>query len=443
MAGPMSLACPRCSRELVSEADIGLRCEACSKRYPYLDGVACLTPDPEMWRAKWRGRLDGYAEVLGDRVEGLRAEAAQRGLLPRTRARVWRVAEALVHERKVIRDFAELLGEPSPAEKPSSNLPIQLLEADKQAVIECDEHVFRDWVWGQEEVDRLRAFAERMVPERIDTLAVYGVGAGRLAVDVHRSLRPSRTFALDWSPLALWAAARLLRGEALERFELPLWPNRDEDVVVKRKISYSEPVPPGFSFLIADALEPPFAPGSLDAVLTCWFIDVVPTDLRQLAPRINRVLRPGGLWINAGPLRFKGASFRSYSIEEVHEIVELSGFDLLAREREDLPYFASPLGGTRALETAFGFSARKKSDADAFQAESTVPPWLLDMSLPVQATPAIVRLQKASIVAAGIISLVDGVRSISEIAEVLASTWQVDAAQVVPQLRSFFSLDEA
>jgi SAM-dependent methyltransferase len=410
-------------------------------RYPYLDQVACLMVDPGLWRAQWLGRLREYVFVLDERATALAAEARQPGLLPRTRARVERVAESVLHEAKVMRDFAGVLAaSPHPA---GPALPTQLLEHDKRALLECDEHVFRDWVWGHEEVERLRLFSERMLPKQIGNLAIYGVGAARLAVDVHRSLRPERTFALDINPLPLWVAARLLRGETVERYELPLWPNRDQDVVVKRSIRYDEPAPADFTLLIADALRAPFAPGSLDVVLTCWFIDAVDADLRQLGACINRVLRPGGLWVNAGPLRFKAATARNYSIEEVHELVTISGFDLEARESEALPYFASPLGGTQALERVFGFAARKRAEVAAVETAPRGPAWLLNPTLPVPTTPALERLQRASAISAGIVSLVDGTRSLLDIAQLLASNWQVDAAQVLPELRAFFSVDEA
>ena len=33
-------------------------------------------PDPEMWRARWRMRLEGYHGRLSDRIAGIRTEAA-------------------------------------------------------------------------------------------------------------------------------------------------------------------------------------------------------------------------------------------------------------------------------------------------------------------------------------------------------------------------------
>lgn len=431
------LACPGCSPGPLEATDGGLRCPTCQVVYPSLDGIPCLVSDPELWQATWRGRLDAYASTLQSRVADLHQEAELSHLLPSTRQRVLRLAEALAHERIRILDFRRLLEPPCRAGNPIP--PMHGADVDTRAVVECDENVFRDWVWGKSEVDDTRTFAERLFPERPETLALYGVGAARLAVDMHRSLRPTETYAFDHNPLPLWAAWRLLRGETLEIHELPLSPSRAEDVAVLRRIAYSEPVPPGFHLLFADAAEPPFAPGSLDAVVTAWFIDAAHMDFRDLAPRINRVLRPGGHLVNVGPLRFKDAVSHSYSIEEVHEIVELSGFRLLSREQADLPYFVSPVSGTRALETVFGFAAEKIAEAAPAHAQDLVTPWLTYENLPVLPTPAMSRLQHLSMVAVAVLSLVDGARSINDISQALASAWQADPARVKAEVRAFFT----
>ena len=183
------------------------------------------------------------------------------------------------------------------------------------------------------------ALVARMVPEALGCVcvAVYGAGAGRLAVDFHQALRPTETLALDTNPLPLLVAEKLVRGETVALPEFPVAPDSDDHVVVTQHLRCLDHVRDGFTFLFADALRPPFAPGSLDAVLTPWFIDVVRTDVRETAAAINRVLRPGGLWINVGPLRFRNELSRQYAIEEVWDIVEQTGFAVLARARADIP----------------------------------------------------------------------------------------------------------
>ena len=130
-------------------------------------------------------------------------------------------------------------------------------------VLEFSENLFRDWVWGDKEAELTRALAAKLLPEEPGRLAVYGAGAGRLALDLHRSLRPTATWALDLNPLPLLVAERLLRGEVVTLPEFPVAPHAEEDVVIMRQLRGPAAVGDGFSFAFADALHPPLSPGSV------------------------------------------------------------------------------------------------------------------------------------------------------------------------------------
>lgn len=73
--------------------------------------------------------------------------------------------------------------------------------------------------------------------------------------------------------------------------------------------------------------------GQFDAVLTCFFIDTAKNPLSYLRT-IHRILAPGGVWINLGPLlwHFENNQTGDVSIEldlsEVKELCKTVGFDL-------------------------------------------------------------------------------------------------------------------
>jgi hypothetical protein len=299
--------------------------------------------------------------------------------------------------------------------------------------------VFRDWVWGQRECAEAAAFVAPLVPERASRLAVYGAGAGRLAVDVHQRCAPEQTFALDVNPLPFLIADRLLQGEELELPEFPVDPNSADEVVIHRKLERPFPVRDGLSLLFADALRPPFAPGSLDVVITSWFIDVVRADLRQTAAAINRVLRPGGLWINIGPLRFRTVPSRAYGIEEVLEIARLASFEVDTSDRQDIPYLDSPVSGSRRSETVFRFVATKSGETPAVEIQDALPPWVANTLLPIPVTPALVALGRTSMFTTGVLSMIDGTRSVTDVARALGAAWGVDPGRLHEELRGFLA----
>jgi hypothetical protein len=291
-------------------------------------------------------------------------------------------------------------------------------EATSNPLLEFSENLFRDWVWGERESEESRALVAKMVSGPLGRLAVFGAGAGRLAVDVHRTLAPTETWALDLNPLPLLVAEKLIRGESVDMPEFPVAPHGEDEVVISRQLRCPYEVGESFSFAFADAFQPPFAPASLDTVLTAWFVDANGRDFLESAAAVNRALRPGGRWINLGPLRFKTSLVGNYTIEEIWDLVAASGFELGARGRDDIPYFDSPASGSRRIETVFSFSARKTASARAI---------------------APTELGQKSVFAGSVISLVDGARSLTEVAAEMRRLWGFDTPRILDQLRAFFA----
>lgn len=379
-------------------------------------------------------RLNDYVDATESPLQTWRTEAQRADLLPHTRARLERHVSGLEEQRARVGELLRDLAQGS-----AQGLPTRSEPGDKAAILRCYEHLFRDWAWGAAECEAMLSIVARLAPRPLGAVAVLGAGACRLAVDVHRTLSPRETVALDENPLPLLVAARLVRGETVTLPECPVAPHSADRVWIRRELRCPWPVPQGFFLLFADALRPPFAPGSLDAVLTPWFVDVVRADFREIPPIINRLLRSGGVWINVGPLRFKRPLASSYAIEEVWDLVGQSGFDLLAREREDVPYFDSPDSGSRRRETVFCFAARKTGEAAPVTIADPLPPWIADTSAPIPQTPALTRLGRTSWFTAGALALVDGQRSLSDIAQQMGNSLGVASADVLAQLRAFFA----
>ena len=186
---------------------------------------------------------------------------------------------------------------------PSVAVPTRPEAGQQAAILECYEHLFRDWVWGEHESELALGFLAPLVPEGLSRRrSTAPARAGWRSTSTGRRV-PARTFALDVNPLPFLVTSRLLVGETVRLPEFPLDPISEEVVVVDRELSFPHGEPASRSSM-PTRFVPPFPPGSLDAVVTSWFIDVARADLRTTAAVINRVLRPGGLWVNLGPLRF-------------------------------------------------------------------------------------------------------------------------------------------
>jgi hypothetical protein len=430
-----SAGCPRCDGRALEPADGGgLACAGCGAVYPVVGGIPCLVRDPVLWRARWINRLAEFTADTDRSLRQWRAEAAGPATLPRTRARLEAVIAACEQQRA---EVERLFQDVTRGER--QLLPTSPEGGAADSLLRFEENVFRDWAWGQAEVAATRAIVERLAREPPGRMAAYGVGAGRLAVDLHESLGAAETWALDVNPFPLLVAARLLRGETVVLPEFPVAPHGVGGVVVQHQLRAEAPLRPGFTFAIADAFEPPFAAGALDTVLTPWFVDANGRDFRETAAAVNRVLRSGGTWLNVGPLRFKQSLGSTYTIEEIWDLVAEAGFELVVRARDDVPYFDSPASGSRRIETVFSFAARKTAAAPPVPKAVTEPAWIADPARPIPLTDGLVAFGQRSVFAGSVVSLIDGRRSLDELVAEMGRLWGFDTPRIRDQLRAFFA----
>lgn len=394
--------------------------------------------DPELWRTLWLRRLDDYSTGIETRVATLRQESESPALLPRTRNRLLAIAGAFEQQLEVVAALFEAL-DAGADDVVAAAIPSQPEPGAQAAVLESYEHIFRDWVWGDEEHALALGLVKPLMPPEGSRVAVYGDGAGRTALDLHQSCGPAETYALAQTPLPFLVTSALLSGVSLRLPEFPVDPVSDEVAVVPHELKAPHVARDGFSLLFADPLRPPFRPGSLDAVVTSWFIDAARTDVRETAAVINRLLRPGGLWINLGPLRFQTVVSRAYTIEEVTDLVGAAAFEVITRDRHAMPHFRSPASGSHRTETIFRFSARKVGEAAAVQIPETLPPWVMNPLMPIPITQTLVSIGRTSMFTTGVLSMIDGHRSIVDVARELGAAWGVEPGRLQDELRAFLA----
>jgi hypothetical protein len=134
-----------------------------------------------------------------------------------------------------------------------------------------------------------------------------------------------------------------------------------------------------------------------------------------------------------------GSVSSSLSIEEVHELVEASGFELVQRFRRDVPYFDSPHSGSRRHDTVFAFAARRTERMRDLPVPAGPAPWLGDTTLPIPLAPGFASERSRSVITVGVLSMVDGHRSIRDLAQMLAAQWRSDPGRLEAQLVTLFS----
>lgn len=371
-----------------------------------LAGVPCLLPQPTRWRASWRQQLTELTSAAQETVVMFEKELRKPALLPNTRLRL---QTQIALTRKSLSELVAII---EPAAGPSN---ANALSAPRIDPLNTFHYLHRDWAEAAENGNALACVERVLDGAPLGRLLVLGAGAGRLAYDLHRTQRADLTVALDIDPLVALVAHTMISGGRIELTEARSNATEMTRFGVLRTLQAPAGAVERFHVLLANGLQPPVRDHMFDTVLTPWFIDVVPPDLRDFMSVLSRVLVPGGRWLNYGPLLFppsRPAAYR-YAREEVAEIAQAAGFQL-TRETDELVRFAySPLAARGRLEHCIAFSAQK--------GEPKAAAWLQIPHLPIPDFPGRTELRHESAAFNAIIALVDGQRSIDDIASRLSA----------------------
>lgn len=413
------------------------RCPACNANYPELDGVPVLVAEPAFVLGEWRLRLQRLlAELRHEAALQRDALARTTGVATRNRLKI-KAAGLEDHVRRLGALLAPLgVDGPAPALETHRALGTALPEAQGLASYYVNAH--RDWCWGADENEAcLAAVTACLGSGRAERVLVLGSGAGRLAYDLHQRLGPGATVALDVNPLFALLARRIYAGASVELYEFPIAPRDAESQAILRTLAAESPARPGLTVVLGDATRAPFAPGTFDLVVTPWLIDVLDEDFAVFAPQVNSLLRDGGRWISTGSLAFADADpARQYGLDEVTEIVAASGFTTPVVTEQRVPYLCSPASRHGRMETVVTFVAVRESAAQAI-APARQPDWLARIDVPVPALPAYQSSALAMRVYGYVASLIDGQRSITDIARVLVDERLMTADGALAAVQGF------
>jgi ubiquinone/menaquinone biosynthesis C-methylase UbiE/uncharacterized protein YbaR (Trm112 family) len=433
------LACPRCDKKPLEKKENTYRCGACKTEFPEIGGIPWLFADPESSLGEWRNRLHHSLQQLSHESARIKAEliAEERRALTRKRLEL-QLAAADKH-KKLLRQMLSPIDVQSMQASYESHLAMRTRLPSDQGLNTYYANVHRDWVWGDAENDAsLRQISSALGEEAPGNVLVLGAGACRLAYDLHMQLEPAATVAIDFNPLLLLIAKQVMTGEQIQLYEFPIAPKSLDDYAVLRKLSAPEPVSDNFFLILGDVSRPPFAAASFDAVVTPWLIDIIAEDLPAFAARINLLLKPGGRWINFGSLAFDHPEHtRRYSPEEVLVIAEECGFSAPRVTQATIPYMCSPASRHGRQETVFTFSARKQDEARSPGRYKALPDWIVTGADPVPLLRSFQTQAMSTQIYSFIMSLIDGKRSIRDMARLLEQQKLMTRKEAEPAIRNF------
>jgi hypothetical protein len=432
--------CPRCRtpalQAFTGDSDT---CAVCGNCVFDLGGVPCWFPSGTLQRDLWEDLSAKFLEQVEESRHQHLAELGQPGLTPQTRQRLATMLEMRMGTADSIAGLLRTAGiSPRKHARFASYTP--------ESFVQYYELMLRDWAWHSLGEDTYRTYQDEN-RESLDAVCrvldaagtgsfgrvlVLGSGAGRLSWDLHQMLKPQFTVALDQHPLLIFVSHLLVRqGGSLSLFDTRKLPQQGLPQIHEWVLRCPAAAPAQHEswFAIAgDAWHLPFAEQSFDLVVTPWFVDITGKDCKSLMALVERVLKPGGCWLNHGPLLYSDTlpESQKYTFAELRELLSLGHFQLQAESFSLSSYTHSPLSQRGRLEEVWTFVARSASNrqhlANAGNRSNTVssmdpPPWMVLPHLPVP------RLTKPGLFPAeldNIARLIDGTRSINQLAEILA-----------------------
>ncbi|KAF0684556.1 Aste57867_23474 [Aphanomyces stellatus] len=120
-----------------------------------------------------------------------------------------------------------------------------------------------------------------------------------------------------------------------------------------------------------------------DCIVTCFFIDAAPNVI-EFIEAFERLLKPGGVWINLGPLLYhwqNGSSEEDdrydqsieLTYEEIKHVAQSYNFTFTKEERKECLYTCNPTSMLRSVYNCIQFTAIKGTPLHAVP-NSPVPP---------------------------------------------------------------------
>ncbi|GAA5906850.1 hypothetical protein JCM6882_006846 [Rhodosporidiobolus microsporus] len=223
-------------------------------------------------------------------------------------------------------------------------------------VVETLKHFVRDWSEeGKSERDVLfppilDALKEVFPEPKGKRVLVPGCGLGRLAYEM-ASLGFSAD-ANDYSHfMNLGSSLIFNRTQFPSQHTLVPWihlfSHQRTSENMLRKVSFPDVVPSkdlALEFKPGDFLELFKEKEAYDAVVTLFFIDTA-TNLLDYFETIFNALKPGGIWVNEGPLLYYGNPGMELPLEDVIRLAELVGFEVDKRQTlKEVRYTADKMG---------------------------------------------------------------------------------------------------
>lgn len=428
------LQCPTCFSDALtaSSESTAITCTKCATSYPLIDtgdtSIPFLFAQVETAIHGWSARLNGFLQKNNLVLDSLRKALEDKKMSKLTRKRVKLLLKAKEQYAAQINSRLQFFSKNNCSLDISGNVQL----AQNQGVDSYLNNIFRDWCWENGENQQLLQAVADVLPTsfKAGDVLTMGAGASRLSFDFHHHCSADYSVLLDINPLLLATARNIIDGKTVSLYEFPVAPSSLENYAILQECKLPDTCNQSqydqFDCILGDVSNVPFADNSFDTILTPWLIDIIPMDLREFIPHVNRLLKTGGVWINTGSLAFfhKNESW-NYSESELIDLLKKYGFEVECAQRKEIQYLHSPHSSHGRVENVFSFSVRKKFDCVVAKPHIYLPDWITNDARSIPQLNELIAASSKHLLQAQVLAAIDGVRSIREIGALLAKQYDM------------------
>ena len=426
------LQCLKCGADSLRKSveNLSITCDKCEANYPLISfgsvQIPFLFEDVDTAMQGWCARHNGFMQKIDQEIKELALHVNDKKSSKLTRERIKNILTAKKEYRNQISKHLEFIDQHSVQQTSVYNSAI----AKNQGIDSYVNNIFRDWSWENGENTELLNTVLEVLPSKdyqAGQTLTLGAGASRLSYDFHYACHSEHSVLLDINPMLLGVGAKVIDGNSFSLYEFPVAPISKHNFAVNKQCdspANEKHCSENFEYIIADALNAPFTQKSFDTILTPWLIDIIPMDLREFIPHVNRFLKSGGRWINSGSLAFFHCNEQwNYSEEEVVDLLKKYGFDEIRVKRTNINYLNSPDSAHGRIENVFSFSARKKFDTQPPKNYNYLPHWISDADINIPLQDELLVKSSKFLLQAQVLSAIDGKRSMYDIGRLVAKQY--------------------
>ncbi len=381
------------------------------------NSIPCLYENPDETLAEWSMKASAYFKEeeifikhLQSRINNQKNDLTKKRLNSLLQGRSYNLKQI----KKLLSDI-------------SKNENSQTIFSSQQ-IHSYFELAFRDWSWGEKEIDSYLKIAEGINFENKSVL-ILGSGAGGFSQKLAEKKPSAQFINVEHNPLLATIHNQIANGKEVKLHEVCEYPKEMELTCVKRRLKTQKKIE-NQTVILASFPDLPFKDNIFDIIIAPWFFDILDLPFINAIVGTKDFLKPEGSLLFFGPsnIHKKELNERLCS-EEIIEVFQ-DNFNEVSSFRNRISYLDSPLSSqNRQEEVLFIQASHSKEYTKDFN---------LDFSgVDLKFTPEFEQYKLVADIKAKILSHINEDISVDGLAKVLEEKFGLTSHESKPYAKKF------